>query len=39
LSVTLLAAVPPSERVKTTSNAPVTNAFFMESPWLPRSAP
>src|SRR5215470_238396 len=39
LSVTLLAADPPSESVNTTSNAPVTNAFFMESPWLPLSAP
>src|SRR5919108_2659090 len=39
LSVTLLAADPPSESVSTTSNAPVTNAFFMESPWPPLSAP
>src|SRR5207237_246734 len=33
------AADPPSDSVSTTSNAPVTNAFFMESPWPPLSAP
>src|SRR5439155_6626422 len=39
LSVTLLAGDPPSERCNTTSNAPFTNAFFMEAPWPPLSAP
>src|SRR5205814_10254131 len=32
LSVPLLATDPPSDRVSTTSNEPITHAFFMESP-------
>src|SRR5262245_29511209 len=32
LSVLLLATVPPSDNVSTTSSDPITNAFLMESP-------